>query len=224
MLKILEQLLEAGKIDKEVATQIDSDLSGELKKVRDEAANYRVELKTAKEQLENAIGAKDGYEKQIESLNAQIEKAKEDGKSEVLEDLQKQKAEHEKLLENIQNIEAQNRVLKIDNALSSALSSFDVIDKDVVSLALKHSIDITDDGVKFKDGENILSLEDGLKSYFESKPQLLKSQGGQGSGATGSNESGSANFENKKFSELSLDEKTELYKKDKSLYEKLKGK
>ncbi len=88
----------------------------------------------------------------------------------------------------------------------------------VVAAVLLPKIEITDAGPKFKDGENVLDVEEGLKKFFEAKPHLLKAKGAPGSGAGGAGNGGVQ----KKWGEMTATERLELYKKDPAAYERLK--
>ena len=76
MLKILQQLLEAGKISEEAAKTIDEDLSKELKKLRDEAAEWRIKYKELNETYEEVASSKTSLEEQLKNLDEKIEKQK----------------------------------------------------------------------------------------------------------------------------------------------------
>ena len=180
MLKILEKLLEAGKISEEAAKTVDEDLSKELKKLRDEAAEWRVKYKELNETYEEVVSSKSSLEEQLKSLDERIAKAKEEGKKELVTQLEAEKKEKEELSKKLAELETTSKSLKIENALNKALSAYEVIDSDVVAEVLKAKIDVVDGEVKFGDGS---PLEDGIKKFFETKPHLLKAKGNEGSGA-----------------------------------------
>ena len=180
MLKILQQLLEAGKISEEAAKIIDDDLSKELKKLRDEAAEWRIKYKELNETYEEVASSKTSLEEQLKNLDEKIKKAKEEGKKELVKELEAERAQKEELSKKLAELEATSKSLKIENALNKALSAYEVIDSDVVAEVLKAKIDVVDGEVKFRDGS---LLEDGIKKFFETKPHLLKAKGNEGSGA-----------------------------------------
>ena len=79
MFKKLQELLEAGKIDKEVAESIDAEISIVTKKANDENAKLRVENKELKESVSVEREAlKTEYEQKLkeakESANAEVAK------------------------------------------------------------------------------------------------------------------------------------------------------
>ena len=189
MLKILQQLLEAGKISEEAAKAIDEDLSKELKKLRDEAAEWRVKYKELNETYEEVVNSKTSLEKQLKSLDEKIAKAKEEGKAELVKELEAERASKEELQTKLQQLEATSKSLRIENALNKALGAYEVIDPEVVAEVLKSKIDVVEGEVKFKDG---LPLEDGVRKFFDSKPHLLKAKGNEGSGAGNNPNTGGA--------------------------------
>ncbi len=180
MLRILQQLLEAGKISEEAAKAIDANLSTELKKLRDEAAEWRVKYKELSQTYEEVVNSKTSLEEQLKSLDERIAKAKEEGKKELVKELEAQKKEKEELSKKLAELERTSKSLRIENALNKALSAYDVIDPEVVAEVIKQRVDVIDGEVKFKDGK---SLDEGIKEFFENKPHLLKAKGNGGSSA-----------------------------------------
>ena len=182
MLKILQTLLEAGKIDQEAAELIDKDLSGELKKLRDEAAQWRTKYKELNQTYEEVADSKVELEKQLESIDERIAKAREEGKKELVKELEAERAQKAELGQKLSELEAKNREYRLQAALSQALEKYDVVDKEVVFDALKLRVTLDGDEVKFKSGED---LQSGIEAFFSQKPHLLKAKGETGSGAGG---------------------------------------
>jgi len=180
LLKILERLLGAGKISEEVAKEIDSDLSGELKKLRDESASWRTKYNELNSTYEEVVSSKSKLEEQVKSIDEKINKAKEDGKKELVTELEKEKQEKSDLMQKLSEMENTSKALRIENALSKALATYEVLDSEIVSDVLKSKLQVVKNEIKFNDG---LPLEDGVKKFFESKPHLLKPKGNEGSGA-----------------------------------------
>ena len=218
MFQKISELLEAGKISQEAANELDAEVSKELKKLRDENASWRTKYNELSQNVEAVTKTKDELEEKLKSIDERIKKAKEEGKAELVSELEAQKTEQEQLKANLEAIQSENKKLKLQTALQKELSKYDVLDRDVVFDSLSLRVEVADDGVKFKDGDTVLPLEDGVKKFFETKPNLLKAQGGSGSGAGGSG----AGHTDKKYSEMTATERVELYKKDPALYEKLK--
>ena len=186
MLKILEKLLGAGKISEEVAKEIDTDLSGELKKLRDESAKWRTKYNELNSTYEEVVSSKSKLEEQVKNIDEKIQKAKDEGKKELVTELEKEKQEKSELMQKLNELENTTKTLKIENALSKVLAIYEVLDSEIVSDVLKSKLQVVDDEIKFSDG---LPLEDGVKKFFETKPHLLKPKGNEGSGA-GSSGSG----------------------------------
>ncbi len=179
MLKILQNLLETGKISEEAAKAIDAEVSKIIKEARDEAASWRVKYKELNQTYEEVVSSKTSLEEQLKSLDERIKKAKEEGKKELVKELEAQKQEKEELSKKLAELENTSKALRIENALNKALNNYEVIDPEVVAEVLKAKLDVIDGEVKFKDGK---SLEDGIKEFFENKPHLLKAKGNAGSG------------------------------------------
>ena len=210
MFKKIEELLEAGKLTKEVAEALDAEVSTAMKSLRDENAQYRTKNKELSQSLEEITNSKSELEKQLGDLDKRIEKAREDGKGELVTQLEAEKAEKDKLKETLNAISEKNRELTIQNTIQSALSEYDVIDAELVQLAVKQHIELGEDGTaKFKNGDAILPVQDGLKQFFENKPQLLKSAGSGGSGA-GAVGNGTAKLTKAEFLSKSPAEQAEI--------------
>lgn len=192
MFKKLSELLEAGKIDREVAEALDSEISISLKEKNDEAAKWRVKYNDLNKNFESVSQAKEDLEGKLANFDEAIQKAKDEGKSELVKELETQKSQMQDLQNNLASIQEQNRALKIETALNSGLSGYEVVDADLVSTYIKGVVELDGDALKYKDGDNSLSLEDGLKKFFEDKPHLLKAQGNGGSGANNGGNSGGA--------------------------------
>ncbi len=218
MFKKIKELLEAGKIDTETAEALDSEVSAALKDLRDEAASYRVKYQELNQTFEEVKGSKEKLEEQLNGLDEQIRKAKEDGKAELVTELERQKSEKEELATKLRELEESNRAFRIESELNKALSKFDVVDSEVISEVLKNRIIVEDNGVRFADGDNKLTVEDGLKKFFDEKPHLLKPAGRPGSGTEGGGSGGSE----KKWEEMSATERMQLFKEDPKKYEQLK--
>ena len=124
----------------------------------------------------------------------------------------------QELQSNLEVFQNENKSLKIESAIKNALSKYEVIDNETAEYFIKGRVVLDGDNLKYKDGENSLTLEDGLKKFFEDKPHLLKAKGNGGSGAGDGNNSGGE----KSFKDMTLTEQGELYKKNPQEYERLK--
>ena len=190
MFKKLKELLEAGKVTQDVADTLDSEISASLKELRDESASWRLKYNDINKSLESVSQTKESLEIKLSGFDDAIKKAKEDGKGELVNELETQRQEMQTLQDNLTSIQEQNKSLKIETALNSSLGKYDVVDAELVGNYVKGFVSLDGDAIKYKDGDNSLTLDDGLKKFFENKPHLLKSQGNSGSGAGNQNNSG----------------------------------
>lgn len=193
MFKKLQELLEAGKIEADVAESLDAEISTVLKEKNDEAAKWRVKYQDLNKSYEEVISSKSELESQIQGIEEKIAKAKEEGKSELVKELEAERAQKEELSKKLGELEATTKNLKIENELSKALSGFEYepVDAEIVGEYLKSRfVELDGDSVKFKDGENLIDLNDGLKALAQSRPNLFKAKGAPGSGAGNSGNSG----------------------------------
>jgi len=184
MFKKVKELLENGSISKEVADLLDGEIQTELTSLRGESAEWRTKFKELQTTFNDVSSSKKSLEEQVTGIDEKIKKAKEDGKKELVTELERERVEKNELVDKFNKLETTNKTLKIDNSLSKALGTYDLIDNDLVSLALKQNLTIKDDVVGFSDGK---SLDDGIKSFFETKTHLLKPTGNAGSGTEDNN-------------------------------------
>jgi len=178
MLKIIQNLLEAGKISEEAAKAIDGEVSKIISETRDEAAKWRLKYKELNETYEEVKNTKTSLEEQLKNLDERIKKAKEEGKKELVKELEAQKQEKETLTQKLAELEKTSKELRIENALNKALEGYEVIDRELISEVLKTKLNVVENEIKFSDR----TLEDGIKEFFETKPHLLKPKGNAGSG------------------------------------------
>ncbi len=206
----LKKLLEAGKITQEEYDEAMAEIEvykNQVKEARGEAAKRRVKLKELEAQLNKlksivqTLGDKFGVdldedEKAFEKLKEELEELGKEGKTDLnklreleakLKRLEKEKNEVFTKYEQEANLRKQ---ILIDNAIQKALNEFPVFDKEVVGTYVKQNVTLDDESgeprFKTKDGV-LLDLKEGLKEFFETKPNLLKGQGTPGSGVeTGS--------------------------------------
>lgn len=183
MFKKVKELLENGSISQEVANTLDAEIQTELKTLRDESASWRVKYKELESTYNEVASSKESLEEQLKNLDDKIAKAKDDGKKELVKELESERKTKDELISKLNELETTTKNLKLENALNSALDGYEVIDKELITLSLKQSLEVKDDGVAFSDGK---SLDDGIKSYFEAKPHLLKASGQSGSGSENS--------------------------------------
>lgn len=184
MLDVIKELLEAGVIgDEETATKIDAAVTEKLAKpLREENAQWRVKYQDTLKALEEVKTTKEKLEATVGSLDEKIAKAKEEGKSELVVELEKERAEREELAKKLGEYEAVSKKYRIETEIRRAFDGFDYepIDPDVLEL-IKSKADI--------DGENVVvggkPVSEALKEYVEAKPALFRAKGKGGSGVGG---------------------------------------
>ncbi len=182
-LDFLKQLLQSGKIDQETFEALKKLFEGKQKALEEWEAKYKeleAKYQETHKSYEEVLKSKENFESELKSIDEKLAKAKEEGKKELIAELEAQKKEKEELLAKLQNVEAEARTLKIENALKNALGAYEVLSPDVVAAALRVKLDLVDGEVKFQDGK---SVEEGVKAFFEAHPELLKAKGAPGSGA-----------------------------------------
>ncbi len=180
---LLKQLLQSGKIDQETfeaLKKLFEEKEKEVAEAKEEVKTWKEKYQETHKNYEEVLKSKENFENELKSIDEKLAKAKEEGKKELITELEAQKKEKEELLAKLQNVEAEARTLKIENALKSALSAYEVLSPDVVAAALRLQLDLVDGEVKFQDGKGI---EEGVKAFFEAHPELLKAKGAPGSGA-----------------------------------------
>ena len=139
MFKKLQELLEAGKIEADVAEALDAEISTVLKEKNDEAAKWRVKYNNLNESYEEVLSSKGELESQIQGIDEKIAKAKEEGKSELVKELEAERGQKEELAKKLGELEATTKNLKIENELAKALNGFEYepVDAEIVSEYLK---------------------------------------------------------------------------------------
>jgi len=193
MFKKIKELLDEGTISQAAADALDGEVSVALKEKNDEAASWRVKYQDLNKNFEAISKTKDDLESKLSGFDEAIKKAKEDGKGELVKELETQRASTQEIQANLEAIQNENKNLKIQTALSGALSKYDVIDNDLVSTFIRGNVELNGDALIYKNGDSSMSIEDGLKGFFDEKQHLLKAQGNSGSGAGTNGNSGGDN-------------------------------
>ena len=215
MFNALSTLLESNTITPEVAEALDNEISGELKKLRDESSGLRVKNKELTSSFEEITGAKTALEAQLSDFDEKIKLAKDEGKGEVVKQLEAERQKQDELMKSLSGFEKENTRLKIANAVSTELSKYDVKSdlRGDAEVVLRSMVAINENGIAFGDG---LSIEDGVKGYFETRGSYLKPLGdGNGSGAQGAggNSGGANSMERTAFEKLQPGQKADFMAK-----------
>ncbi len=171
MKELLQKLLSEERITKE---EMDALLAAHAKELEQTKAKYE-------EMLQEFEGK--NYEEQIKELEERIQKAKEEGKAELIPELEKHKKMIEELQEQNRQKEQTIRQFRIANAVRKELGKYKPLDPQAVEELLIHKTSVDEKGNVVFEGEK--PLEEGIKSYFEAHPNLLEPIGKGGSGSSG---------------------------------------
>ncbi len=190
MFEAVKALLENDTITKEVAESLDAEINSKLTGLRDEAKKYRLEKDEIVKSFEDIKSSNDDMKIKIADVDKQIETARNEGKAELVTQLESERQNHVKLSDQLSVFEKENKSLKITNAVNDEMSKYKV-KSDLVGDArtvLSGLTRVTDDGIVF--GENGTSVEEGVKAYFETRGSFIEPQGEAGSGSQNSGGSG----------------------------------
>lgn len=116
-------------------------------------------------------------------------------------------------------LEGKHRGTLLEAQLQKALAGHEFVDRDLVGEFVKARVKFEDDSFVYAEGDKVISLEEGVKLLASTKPHLLKAQGTGGSGFNPTSTSGKV----KAFNEMSLTERTDLYKTNRPLYDQLQS-
>ena len=181
-MEVLTKLHEAGTIDDEVFETLSSEfntMNSKITDARDESKKRRLknnELRDDLDALKDSIakapagkGADDSTAEQIKALTDKI------GLIEGERDAEK----------------AKGLKLTTDNALERELGKYELIDREIVGNFIRSSIVYDEDGqMRFNDNGIHVALDEGVKSFLESRPHLMKPVGNGGGSGTGGATSG----------------------------------
>ena len=193
MFKKISELLESNTISKEAAEAIDSEVGAALTALRDENKTLRQDKETLSKSYDEVLASKNGLDEQLKGLDEQITKAKAEGKNEIVKQLEDERSSKSELQKSLDNLQKANTNLRVDSAVSAELDKFDVKkeDKEMIHFFLRSKASMTDDGIKYVDGDESSDLSTAFTSYFETNGARLNPKGdGEGSGNLGSNGGG----------------------------------
>ena len=199
-----------------------AELQDSVASARKESASGRVGMKdqiakltTLKETLFEKLGITS--EEEIETLPTQK------GQAETQKQYEARLKKLERDLKEAQDTNAQldskykGSITQV--ALQKALSKHDLVDAELVADYVKQRVKFENDELVYVDGDKQLSLDDGLATLVKTKPHLLKAAGTGGSGYNPTATTGKT----KSFKDMSLDERSALYKSNPSQYEAMKA-
>ncbi len=195
------------------------DLTGQRDAARKESVEGRKALKAKAEMAEAAtrtLMEKLGIET-LEELDA-LPPAK--GQAEALKQLETRlKAKDAALAEKdaaLAGLTARHRDALRDREMEKALAAYDFIDRDLVADHVRQQLDWQDDQWMFKTDKGEVALAEGVKQLAAAKPHILKPNGARGSGYNPNARGGGV----KAFAEMTLTERTDLYRRDAAEYER----
>jgi len=195
MFKKISELLENNTISKEAAEAIDGEITVALGALRDENKTLRTEKETLSKSYDEVVKSKGDLDEQLKGLDEKIAQARKDGQGELATQLEAEKAKHSGLQESLENLKNANTSLMVDSAVSQELDKYDVKkeDKEMVSFFLRSKSSMTDDGIKYVDGNNNSDLSEAFKGYFEINGSRLNVKGEPNGSNSGSGGSGGQN-------------------------------
>ena len=187
MFRKLEELLENGSLDKEIAEAIDIEITKAHKGLKDERDSLTSKNKDLSASFDEVSKSKEELDSQLSDLDSKIIQAKEDGKGELATQLKLEREAKEALQKSLNGLQKANTGLKLDRAVTEALKGFDIMDahKDTTEFMLRSRVSVNDKGdTVYSDGGNTSTIEDGFKGYFDINQGKIKPIGdGGGSGA-----------------------------------------
>lgn len=177
----LQKLFDTEKIDKDtfetLRSEIDT-LNSKVSEARDDAAKRRLknnELSDTMDQLKAELDSKKNSGNPDDKALARIEAL-----TEKMGEIEKER----------DNEKANSLKLKADNALEKELGKYELIDREIIGNTIRTSI-VFDEGVpKFSDNGVYVDISEGVKSFIDNRPHLVKSKGS--GGGSGSGEGGSS--------------------------------
>lgn len=162
-----------------------NDLTGQRDAARKESVDGRKTLK-AKVEAAEAAAAKLMEKLGVESLEELDALPPAKGQAEALKQLETRlKAKDAALAEKdaaLSTLNGQYRNTRLAAELEKALADYDFIDRDLVAVHVRQSLDWHDDQLVFKTEKGDVALAEGVKHLVAAKPHIVKSAGVRGSG------------------------------------------
>ena len=203
---MVKELLENNTLTQEIAEALDTKIMDMVTPLRADLKLLREEKNTLSKSYDEVLTSKNGLDEQLKGLDEQITRAKAEGKSEIVSQLEAEKASKSELQKSLDNLQKANTNLIVDSAVSSELDKFDVKkeDKEMIRFFLRSKATMTEDGVRYVDGNDSTELSSAFSSYFEANGARLNPKGdGNGSGASGGGGGGQAVLSRETFDKMS---------------------
>lgn len=194
MLKKVKELLESGAISAEVAGILDTEWKSQVKVLNDENKVLRTEKDTLSQSYEEVLKSKSDLDAELSGLDDKIAQAKLDGQKEIESQLQAERDSKTELQNSLKALEKANTGLKLDGIVSKEFKEFDVLDtsRKATEFMLRSMVSVNDKGEPvFTNGDQVSSVSDGFKAYFEENSDQLKPQGDPNGGSDAGNHGGS---------------------------------
>lgn len=145
------------------------------------------------------------------------------GQAEALKQLETRlKAKDSLLTERdkaIADLMSKHRDALLANELERVMATHEFVDREVVAAFIRQHLDFVDDKPVFQSEGQALPVTEGVAKLLEAKPTLLKSAGARGSGYNPNARGGGV----KPFGEMTLTERSELYRRNPTEYDRLEA-
>ncbi len=199
MFRKLEELVKSDTISAETAALIDGEISIAFKGLKDDREKLKKDNEDLSKSYDEVLKSKDALTEQNADFDKKIAQAKEDGKGELVTQLQSEKDRSIALQDSLNNLQKAHSGLKLDSALSTALKEFDVkkehLSDTEFRMRSKMSIDESGNTIYTEDDGTVSSVQDGITAHFKGHESKLNPVGGTGSGAGGNGNGGGSNNE-----------------------------
>ncbi len=192
MVKKVKELLESGAISQETADALTAEWKSHTKVLNDENKTLRSENETLSNSYDEVLKSKGDLDQELAGLDDKIAQAKRDGQAEIQKQLQDERDSKSELQKSLSALEKANTGLKLDGIVTKEFKEYNVLDtsKRATEYMLRSMVSVNDKGEAiFTDGDQVSSVSDGFKAYFETNTDQLKPQGdpngGSGAGGNG---------------------------------------
>jgi regulator of replication initiation timing len=183
MFQKAKELLDGGKIDEAVFNELNTEFETVVSKLNNENKSLRLEKENLSKSYDEVMKSKNDIDSKMQSIDDQIKKAREEGKSELIAQLESEREAQETLRKSLNELQEANKALKLDTEVRKQLDRFDVKkeDKELIEFRLRADVALDDNGNPiFKDGTPI---DKAFDSFFEKNKHRLNPVGDAGTGS-----------------------------------------
>lgn len=203
MFQKAKELLDAGKIEEEVFNSLNTEFESVVSKLNAENKTLRLEKEDLAKNYDEVVKSKGDLDEKMKSIDDQIKKAREEGKGELIKQLEAEKQSQENLKKSLEELQSANAKLRLDTAVHNELSKFDIKkeDRELVEFRLRAEVQLDDSGNPvFSDGTPI---NQAFENYFEQNKNRLNPAGdANGSGTSNSGGGGIRTISRSEFEKL----------------------